>query len=351
MGQEALKYLAAGAAAAVALAAAAGTASAQDAVANFFKDRTVTIGVGAASGGGLDTYARLLSRHLAKHIPGKPNVIISNMPGAGGQIVARHLYNVAPKDGTFMATFFPSVLTDPLLVEGPRAIDPSKFIYVGNAKAEVAVCMVRKDVPLKSLADLLTGELVIGATTAGSPVVDYPVVEKELLGLKLKITPGYQGTREVGAAIEKGEVDGICGVGWSTIKVQYPDVGSEKSFGAILVQEDLTGDADLNRAGVPLMTSLAKTDEQQQVLKLLYAQNELSRPYVLPPGVPEERVAALRKAFMDTTNDPELQADAARMRIDVAGTSGPDMQKRIDEIYKTPKSILNRLAKALGRGG
>jgi tripartite-type tricarboxylate transporter receptor subunit TctC len=326
-------------------------AFAQDPVARFFQDRTVTIGVGAAPGGGLDTYARLLSRHLGKHIPGKPNVIIANMPGAGGQIVARHLYNVAPKDGTYMATFFPSVLTDPLLVEAARAIDPSKFIYVGNAKAEVAVCMVRKDVPLKSPSDLLTTEMVVGATTAGSPVVDYPVVEKELLGLKLRITPGYQGTREVGAAVEKGEVHGICGVGWSTIKVQYPDVGKETSFGKIFAQEDSTGDPELNTAGIPLMASLATTEEQRQVLKLLYAQNELSRPYVLPPGVPDDRVAALRKAFMDTTNDPELQTEAARMRIDVAGTSGPDMQKLIEEIYRTPKSILDRLAKALGRGG
>ncbi|MDO9442867.1 MAG: tripartite tricarboxylate transporter substrate-binding protein, partial [Beijerinckiaceae bacterium] len=205
-------------------------AHAQDA-ATFYQNKTLTIGVGAATGGGLDTYARLLARHLAAHIPGKPNIVVSNMPGAGGQIVARHLVNAAPKDGTFIATFFPSVLIDPLLNSGPRPIDPSTFGYVGNAKIEASVCMVRKDTGIKSLEDLRATQLTLGGTTSGSQVIDFPTVEKNLLGVKFNIIPGYKGTREVGAAIERGEVQGICGIGWSTLKVQYPTLLSGDMFG------------------------------------------------------------------------------------------------------------------------
>ena len=323
-------------------------AHAQDAAA-FFKGRTITIGVGAAAGGGLDTYARLLARHLGKHVPGNPSVVVSNMPGAGGQVVARHLYATAPRDGTHMATFFPSVLIDPLLVSGPRVIDPGKFNYVGNAREEVSVCVVRRDAAVASMADLRTTEVVIGATSPGSQVVDYPVVETRLLGLKLKVTSGYVGTREIAAAIEKGEVQGICGIGWTSIKVQYPDITTPTSKFRVLLQEDGKGDPELNKAGVPLLTDLARTPEERGVLDLLYAQNLLARPYVLPPEVPADRVEALRAAFMKATADPELQAEAAKMRIEVAGTSGEAMQKLVAGMSVTPKATTDRLGELLGR--
>ena len=252
-------------------------AQAQDA-STFFKGRTITIGGGAAAGGGLDTYARLIARHLGRHVPGSPSVIVSNMPGAGGQVVARHLYASAPRDGTHMATFFPSVLIDPFIVAGPRVIDPGKFNYVGNAREEVSVCIVRRDAPVQSLADLRATEVVIGATSPGSQVVDYPNVEARLLGLKLRVTAGYVGTREISAAIEKGEVQGICGIGWTSIKVQYPDITTPTSKYRVLMQEDGKGDPELNKAGVPLLTSLARTPEERAVLDLLYAQNLLARP-------------------------------------------------------------------------
>jgi tripartite-type tricarboxylate transporter receptor subunit TctC len=324
------------------------SAHAQDA-ARFYQGKTVTIGVGAAPGGGLDTYARLIARYLGKYVPGAPSIIVSNMPGAGGQVVARHLYASAPKDGTSLATFFPSVLVDPLLSAGARAIDPNRFLYVGNAREETSVCMLRRDAPVVTLADLRTSEVVIGATSPGSQVVDYPVVESRLLGLKLKVTAGYVGTREIAAAVEKGEVQGICGIGWTSIKVQYPDITTPDSRYRVLVQEDAKGDPELNKAGVPLMTSLAATPLDRAVLDLLYAQNLLARPYVLPPGVPADRVEALREAFLRATADPELQAEAARMRIEVTGTSGAGMQTLVASMYETPKATLDRLAELLQR--
>ena len=323
-------------------------AQAQDA-ASFFQNKTITIGVGAASGGGLDTYARLISRHLGEHVAGKPKIVVSNMPGAGGQIVARHLVNNAPKDGTFIATFFPSVLIDPLLNSGPRPIDPSTFGYVGNAKIEASVCMVRKDAGFDKIEDLRTRELTLGGTTGGSQVVDFPTVEKNLLGVKMKLIPGYQGTREVGAAIERGEVQGICGIGWSTLKVQYPDLLTNNAFAKIYAQEDVNGDAELNAAGVPLVYSLARNESERQVLKVLYAQNDLARPYAAPPGVPADRLDALRRGFLAALESDDLKADAAKMRIDVNATSGADMKTIVDAVYATPPDVLQTLKQALGR--
>jgi hypothetical protein len=246
-----------------------------------------------------------------------------------------------------MATFFPSVLISPLLSAKKGPIDPSKFEYVGNARTEVSVCLIRRDAAVKSVADLRTTEVVLGGTSPGSQVVDYPLVESRLLGLKFKIASGYKGTRDIAAAIEKGEVQGICGIGWSSIKVQYPDITTPTSKYRILVQEDFKGSADLNAAGVPLMSALVTSAADKEVLGLLYAQNELARPYVLPPGVPKARVELLRAAFMKAAADPQLQAETRKMRIDVDGTSGEDMQKLISSMYATPKSAVDRLAGAL----
>ncbi|MDH7794813.1 MULTISPECIES: tripartite tricarboxylate transporter substrate-binding protein [unclassified Beijerinckia] len=315
----------------------------------FFQGKTITIAVGAAAGGGLDTYARLLARHLTSRIPGASNVVVSNMPGAGGQIVARHLMFRAPKDGTTIGTFFPSVLIDALLAPGANALDASKFSFIGNAKVEASVCMLRNDASVKKIEDLLTQDITIGGTTRGSQVVDFPTVERNLLGVKFKLIPGYQGTREVGGAIEKNEVQGICGIGWSTLKVQYPDLLTGNSFARIFVQEDMKGDPELNAAGVPLMPALAKTDIQRQVLTILYAQNDLSRPYVAPPEVPADRLEILQKAFLDALASSELKADADKMRIDVSGLSGMDMRAYVQRLYAAPPEVLKALGSAFGQ--
>jgi len=325
----------------------AASAQAQDA--NFYQGKTITIAVGAATGGGLDTYARLIARHLGKHVPGAPSVVVANMPGAGGQVAARHVYAAAPKDGTQIGTFFPSVLIDPLLSPGQRVIDPARFQFIGNARAEVSVCVFRRDAPVKTLEDLRTNEVVIGATTPGSQVVDYPVVEARLLGIKLKVTSGYKGTREIAAAIEKNEVQGICGIGWTSIKVQYPDITTPNSMFRVFMQEDGKGDPELNAAGVPLLTTLARTPEERAVLDLLYAQNLLARPYVAPPETPADRVEILRAAFMRAAADADLQGEAKKMRIEVEGTSGADMQKIVAQMASAPKSAMEKLAELLKR--
>jgi tripartite-type tricarboxylate transporter receptor subunit TctC len=320
-----------------------------DATARFFKDKTITIAVGSSPGGGLDVFGRLLSRHLGKHVPGTPAVIVSNVPGAGGNVLAQNLNTIAPKDGTFMAITFPSVMIDPLLSETHRSYDPTKFNYIGNANAEVLVCLLRQDAAAKTLPELLTTDLIIGATAPGSTTADFPMLTKGLFGAKFRLVTGYQGSREVTLAVEKNEVQGICGLGWSTVKVQYPDILKGQMFAKVFAQEDLQGHRELNALGVPLMTSLAKTDADREALSMFYSQNAFSRPFILPPGVPADRVAALRKAFMETIADPELQADAKKMNIDADPTSGEELQAKIGKMYATPQSVVDRVKKAMGR--
>ena len=334
------------------LGAAAATlpAHAQDAdAARFFKDKTITIAVGSSPGGGLDVFGRLVSRHLGKHGPGNPSVIVSNVPGAGGNVLAQNLNTIAPKDGTFMAITFPSVMIDPLLSENHRSYDPTKFNYIGNANAEVLVCLLRQDAAAKTLPELLTTDLIIGATAPGSTTADFPMLTKGLFGGKFQLVTGYQGSREVTLAVEKNEVQGICGLGWSTVKVQYPDILKGQMFAKVFAQEDLQGHRELNAIGVPLMTSLATSDADREALSMFYGQNAFSRPFILPPGVPAERVALLRKAFMETIADPELQADAKKMNIDADPTSGEELQAKISQMYATPQPVIDRVKKAMGR--
>jgi tripartite-type tricarboxylate transporter receptor subunit TctC len=325
-------------------------ALAQDAdAARFFKDKTITIAVGSSPGGGLDVFGRLVSRHLGKHIPGHPSVIVSNVPGAGGNVLAQNLNAVAPKDGTYMGITFPSVIVDPLLSENHRSYDPTKFNYLGNANAEVLVCLLRADAAAKTLPDFLTADLIIGATAPGSTTADFPMLTKGLFGAKFQLVTGYKGSREVTLAMEKNEVQGLCGLGWSTVKVQYPDILKGDMFARVFAQEDLKGHPELNAKNVPLITSLAKTDADKAALQFFYAQSAFSRPFILPPGVPAERVAMMRKAFLETIHDPELQDDAKRMNIDADPTSGEELQEKIAAMYETPKDVIDRVRKAMGR--
>ncbi len=318
-------------------------------LARFYKDKTVTIAVGSSPGGGLDTFGRLLSRHMGKHIPGKPTVVVSNVPGAGGNVLANNLYTLVPKDGTYMGITFPSVIIDPLLSENHRGYDPTKFNYIGNANAEVLVCLLRRDVGVKSLEDFLKADLIIGATAPGSTTADFPMIVKGLLGAKFRLVTGYQGSREVTLAIEKNEVQGICGLGWSTVKVQYPDILKGEMFASVFAQEDLKGHPELNAMKVPLIYSLAKSDEDKQALQMFYAQNAFSRPFILPPGVPADRVEALRKIFLETIADPELQADARKMNIEAVPTSGAELQQIIANMYATSPAVVARVKKGMGR--
>ena len=327
----------------------ASAAEDNDSLAKFYKGKTVTIGVGSSPGGGLDVFGRLLAQHMGKHIPGNPSVVVSNVPGAGGNVLANNLYTLAPKDGTYMGVTFPSVIIDPLLSGNRHMYDPTQFNYLGNANAEVLVCLMRQDAGVNKIEDLLSADLIIGATAPGSTTADFPMITKGLLGAKFKLVTGYKGSREVTLAMEKNEVQGICGLGWSTAKVQYPDILDGKMTSKVFAQEDLKGHPELNKAGVPLVASLAKTPEAKEALAMFYSQSAFSRPFILPPGVPAERVEALRKIFLETIADPELQADVRKMNIEAVPTSGEELQQVIAKIYETPQPVIDRVKKAMER--
>jgi tripartite-type tricarboxylate transporter receptor subunit TctC len=328
----------------------AAVASAQipgkDAVEQFYRGRTINIYVGLAVGGGYDGYARLLARHFGKYIPGNPTIVPQNMPGAGSNKAAGFVYGQAPKDGTAIGAIQPGAVLAPLLTDQPVQHDSRKFIYLGSANGDIYLCFVRADAPVKSFAETFSREVILGASAEGATLRDLPVMLDNVLGTKFRVVTGYAGSHEVTLAIEKGEIHGMCGMGFVSLAMQHPDWVAGGGM-RILAQEDLKGHPALNRMGVPRTIDFAKTDEDRQVMELIYSQNVFGRPYVLPPGVPPERVAALRSAFMAALADPDLLAEAAKMRFEVGGLSGEELQTVTSRLFALPARISEKAKASL----
>ncbi len=323
-----------------------GRASAQDSAAQFFKGKQITVIVGSSAGGGYDIYARLLARHMSKHIPGNPVMVTTNMPGAASNAAAAHVYNVAPKDGTVIGALQNTAVLDSLLDEAKRTRhDASKFIYLGSATTDHYVCIARADAAVKSFKDVLAQELIIGASQPGTSTRDFPVLLNTMAGAKFRIVTGYPGTREITLAIEKGEVQGLCGFSWSSLSAQRPD-WIKSGFIRVLVQEHDKGHPAINKLGVPLAVDFAKTPENRRIMELIYSSETFGRPYMMPPGVPADRVAALRKAFMETMRDSELTAEAQKIGLDIDPISGEELQTLTEKIYATPATIVEQARQA-----
>ncbi len=325
---------------------AAAPASAQDAVADFFHGKQVNIVVGSSAGGGYDTYARLIARHLGEHIPGNPEVVVQNMPGAGSNKAAGYIYSVAPKDGTVMGAVFPGALLDPLIGDVTVQQDPNKLLYVGSANSDVYICFVRSDAPAKTFQEVFSHEVILGASNTGGTTRDLPAMLNNLLGTKFRVVTGYAGSKEITLAIERNEVNGACGIGWSGLPTLHPDWFGKKLI-TVLVQLSMKGHPELNKIGIPLAVQFAKTDEERQVMELIESQGVFGRPYVLPPGVPPERLAALRRAFVDALHDKALLAEAGKMQLDLDFLSGDELQALITKLYTLPPHIVAHAKQAL----
>jgi len=324
---------------------------AQEAVAQFYKGKQITVLVGSSAGGGYDIYARLLSRHMAKHIPGNPAMVVTNMAGAGSNAAAAHLFNVAPRDGTVIGALQNSAvldaLLDALLGDTKRLRhDATKFVHLGSATIDHYVCIARADAALKSFQDLLTRELIIGASHPGTSTRDFPAMLNNMTGSKIRLVSGYPGTREITLAIEKDEVKGLCGFSWSSLKAQRPNWVSS-GFIRVLVQEHDKGNPEINKMGVPLAVDFARTAENRRVMELIYSSETFGRPYMLAPGVPEERVQALRQAFMATMRDEALLAEAQRIGIVIDPISGEELQALAEKIFATPAATVERAKQAM----
>jgi tripartite-type tricarboxylate transporter receptor subunit TctC len=326
---------------ALAAVALASSAHAQS-VADFYKGKTIDLYIGYSSGGGYDVYARVLSRHIGKHIPGNPNVVTKNMPGAGSLVLANWLYNVGPKDGTAFGTIGRGTGFDPLLGAPNAKFDAVKFNWIGSMNDEVSVCGVWHTTGITKFEELMQKEVFVGGTGPAADTDQFPKILNGVLGTKFKIVPGYPGGNDVNLAMERGEVQGRCGWSWSSVIATHKQWYDEKQF-RVLVQLSLNKHPDL--PDVPLIMDLAKTDEQKLIFRLVFARQVMGRPFLAPPGVPQDRVAALRKAFMDTMNDPAFKAEADKAQLEITPVSGEDVQKLVIDVYKdTPPAIAKKVA-------
>jgi tripartite-type tricarboxylate transporter receptor subunit TctC len=329
---------------AAALAIVALSTAAADSVADFYKGKNVELYIGYSAGGGYDVYARLLARHMGKHIPGNPVVVPKNMTGAGSLKLANWLYAVAPKDGTVFGMIGRGTGFDPLFGIKGAQFQGTKYNWIGSANDEVSICVSWHTSDIKKFEDLLTRELIVGGTGASADTDQFPRIMNAVLGTKMRVITGYPGGNDIGLALERGEVRGRCGWSWSSVKVTHPKWIEEKKIN-ILIQLSLAKHPDL--PDVPLVVDLAKTDADRQIMRLLFARQSLGRPFLAPPGIPAERVAALRKAFMDTMRDKELLAEAEKSQLEVTPVSGEDIQKLVEEVYATPDAITKRATELL----
>jgi tripartite-type tricarboxylate transporter receptor subunit TctC len=323
--------------------AAAGSAAA-DEVAEFYKGKTVTVVVGNEVGTGFDIYARVLARHLGRHIPGRPNLVVQNMLGASGITATNWLYNAAPKDGTIIATFVHTVPFEPLMGNTAAKYDAAKLSWIGNMESIVGICAVSRHAGLAKFDDLFVKETVFGATGATGAVAKYALAIKNLLGAKIKLVSGYKGTANLKLAMLQGEVGGLCALGMSTVTSAWR---SEFDSGAIRPLVQTGGGAHPMLAGIPRIDSYAKSEEDLAVFRLIFGTHELGRIFATTPGLAVERRNALRAAFTATMKDPQFLADAAKTQIDIAPSSGEEVEAFIARVVASPPAIVERAKQAV----
>ena len=308
--------------------------------AEFYKGKNVDMYIGYSVGGGYDVYGRLVARFMGRHIPGSPTVVVKNMDGAGSLRAANYVYNLAPKDGTAMGVVARGIAFDTLFGLPGAQFDGTKFNWIGSANDEVSVCVSwAAGASINKFEDLYTREMIVGGTGGSADTDQFPRVINAVLGAKMKVVAGYPGGNEINMAMERGEVSGRCGWSWSSVKSTQADWLKNKKIN-ILVQLSLAKHEDL--PDTPLIMDLAKTDEQKQIFKLIFARQVLGRPFLAPPGIPADRVAALRKAFMDTMQDKEFLAEADKLKLEITAVSGEQLQKIVQEAYDTPQDVVKK---------
>jgi tripartite-type tricarboxylate transporter receptor subunit TctC len=316
-------------------------AQAQD---SFFRGRTINLVIGYSAGGGYDLYARELAKFLGRHIPGEPSVVPQSMPGAGSLKAANYIYGVAPKDGTALGSFARGMALDPLLT-GNAKFDGRKFTWLGSITKDTSVCISWHDSPITNWDDLIHKESKFGGEGAGSDPDEFANVLRVVFDSKVRLITGYPGTADMTLAMERGEIDGLCGISWSTIVSRHQDWIVGKKI-HVLVQAALQSDSAL--PDVPVMIDQTNDARKREMLRMILAPQTIARPIAAPPGVPPERAAMLQKAFGDTMRDPDFLADMQRMGLDVAPVSAADIDALLAELYATPPDVIHDAALATG---
>lgn len=312
--------------------------------ADFYKGKSIRLLIGFGPGGGYDIYARAIAQHIGRHIPGEPSIVPQNMPGAGSVLVANHLANVAPRDGTVIGAFASGVPSVPLLSPEQAKFDASALGWIGSANNEVQIDYVWHTAPATTLEGVRKTEVILGATGPGAASVDFPLMVNEILGFKYKLITGYKGTAEINLAMERGEVHGVAGLTWAGTRSATPEWVRDKKI-AIIAQYGRTPHPDL--PDVPLVIELAKTERDRQALNLIFSRQEIGRPYATPPGLPPGRLTILRRAFDATMKDPEFLADAARAKLDILPVSGEVVAEMVAGLAATPPDVVDRVRRIL----
>jgi tripartite-type tricarboxylate transporter receptor subunit TctC len=315
-------------------------------VEDFYRGKTINLIIGYSVGGGYDLYGRLVSRHIGKHIPGRPAIVPQNMTGAGSLRAAQYIYSVAPKDGTVFGTFGRTIATTPLLTPATAQFDGTKFTWLGSVTNEVSSCVTWHTSPVKTWNDILKTEVALGGEGPGADPDVYALLYKNVFGARIKLVTGYHGTNDTTLAMERGEVDGLCGLSWSTLKARHLQWMNEKKIN-IIIQAALRKQPEL--ANVPLAGELTQDREKQQILKLFLASQETARPFAAPPDLPADRRAALIRAFDATMKDPEFLAEAAKLNMDVNPLNAKGVDDILAELYATPKAVLEKAAQATSK--
>ncbi len=326
-----------------ALAVPVGTVAAQD-----FKERQVTIYAGGDTGG-YNIYARLLAQVYGQHLPGNPAFVVKNMPGAGTLRAANYMYEVAPKDGSAIGTIGGGNATAQMFGSQGVRFDPRRYAWIGSMTSEVALVIVWHTQPIQTIQDVFTNDLIVGGGGPTSGNVVFPNVLNRVLGTKFKVISGYKSTGAIALALENGEVQGAAGYFYSNIATRNPAWLADKQV-KVLLQLSLRRHPDF--PDVPLVTDLAKTEEQRQVLDLVFARQEIGRPFMLPPDTPANIVTVFRTGFDALMRDPELHAQAAKQQLELNNPmTGPDIHAMIERLYQVPPDVIAKAAAATGEAG
>ena len=330
-------------AAALPLANAATQARAQT-PAEFYKARTIEIGISSTVGGGYDAHARMLARHMGKYIPGNPTIVPKNIEGAGGLRLANLLYNTAPRDGTSFGIIYRATAFEPLFGNKAAQFDATQFTWIGSASSEVSLCVSWHTSGIATFDDMLSKELVVAHSGAGADAYQFSRIINGVLGTRMRLIGGYRGGNEMLLAMERGEVGGRCGWSWSSVQATRREWIERKQVN-LLTQLALSKHPDM--PDVPLVIDLARTGEQRNILRLVFARQQIAYPFLAPPGVPPDRVEVLRAAFLKAMADPEFLADATKARLEILPVSGGEVQKLVAELYATPAPVVEKASEML----
>jgi tripartite-type tricarboxylate transporter receptor subunit TctC len=312
--------------------------------AEFYRGKTIELDIGLGVGGAYDAYARMLARTMSKYIPGNPSIVPKNIEGAGSMRLANLLYNAAPRDGTSFGTINRGTPFEPLLGNKGAQFDATRFNWIGSTNNEVSVCVAWHSSGIATFADARKRELIVGATGPSTDTYQFPKIANAVLGTKFKIVTGYTGGNDVDLAMERGEVAGRCGWSWTSVKGLHQAWLDRREIN-ILYQMGLSKHRDL--PDVPLIIDLARTDEERAILRLVFARLVMAWPFLAPPGTPGERVDALRNAFMQTMQDKDFLAEAAKAGLEITPVKGEDIQALVQQVYATPPEIARKAAELL----